>query len=238
MRENNAAKTGNAVIADPVLGPSGLSVETLHGTPRTGEEKVRTDGNKNRQRRAEMARPLDRWSVELQLLQLGMDFPHTSLGGFGQVSTTGPRQIKKLLYEVQGDESAIGHHGFSEDTHDLPHIVLSSLTPHALRGTAINLPVGGAIEQSPSAIGDSAAEVSLNVTQDGFIVVPLGDHGLGEEVASRHGARFGLIGSWVLINPDSAVSPEETPELCQPLLGLLSEYSSHASIHVFSISPF
>jgi len=70
MRENNAANSGNAVIADPELGPSGLSVETLHGTPRTGEEKVRTDGNKNRQRRVEMTRPLDRWSVQLEPLQL------------------------------------------------------------------------------------------------------------------------------------------------------------------------
>ena len=85
MRENNAANSGNAekcafrcigrkclnsCTANPELGPSGLSVETLHGTPRTGEEKVRTDGNKNRQRRVEMTRPLDRWSVQLEPLQL------------------------------------------------------------------------------------------------------------------------------------------------------------------------
>lgn len=218
MRENNAANTGNAVIANPVLGPSGLSVETLHGTPRTGEEKVRTDGNKNRQRRAEMTRPLDRWSIELQAFQLSMDFPHALFDGFRQMLTTRPRQVQKLVYQVESDKAPIGYLGISEDGEDLANPVLVGLSPHTLRGTNVSLPIQGALHNASGTVSDGATQMGLNVLQGGFVVIPLGYAGLGEEITRGYGASFGLVGSRVLMNPDSAISPEEAPELGNPSL--------------------
>lgn len=238
MRENNAANSGNAVIADPELGPSGLSVETLHGTPRTGEEKVRTDGNKNRQRRAEMTRPLDRWSIELQLFQLSMDFPHSSLGGFGRMTTTEAGKVQELVYQIESGKAPIGHLGISEDSENLTYPVLVGLSPHTLRGTNVSLPIQGALHDTSRAVGDGASQVSLNVLQDGLVVVPLGYDGLGEEIVSGYGASFGLIGSRVFMNPDSAISPEEAPKFGQPFIPLLDAEVSLYVNHALSIAPF
>lgn len=221
MCENNAANSGNAVIANPELGPSGLSVETLHGTPRTGEEKVRPGGNKNRQRQAEMTCPLDRWSVEFHTLQLSMDFPHTLLGSFGQMSATRTGQIQELVYQVEGGKTPIGHLDVSEDSEDLTYPVLAGLSPHPLGGTNVPLSIQGAIHDGPCTVVDGAAQMSLNVSQDGFIVVPLGDDDVSGEVASFHGASFGLIGTGVLKDPDSTIGPEEASEFGFPFYPII-----------------